>query len=92
MVAVECCVQQLEPKPEDLENTDNRLIWCNRVQSIRPIVQVMKTLISKPAQHQINDDNSKARFHDQLFGGQSAHIWRDCRFVCFHTSSTIKVL
>ena len=79
MAALECCLQQLEPKPEDLENTDNRLIWCNRVQCIRPIIQVMKTLISKPFQQQVEDTNSEARFPGQLFGDRSDHILQNCR-------------
>ena len=74
-------MQQLEPKPENLENTDNRSIWCNRVQSIRPIIQVMKTLIFKPLQQQVENTNSDTRFPDQLFGDRSAHILQNCRFV-----------
>ena len=79
MAALECCLLQLEPTRKDLENADNRLIWCNRVQSIRPIIQIMKTLISKPSQQQTEDTNSEARFHAQLFGDRSAHILQNCR-------------
>ena len=92
MAALECCLQQLEPKSEDLENTDNGLVWCNRVQCIRPIIQVMKTLISKPSQQQIEDGNSEARFHDQLFGDRCAHIWLNCRCVRILSSSCFVIV
>jgi hypothetical protein len=87
VVALECCLQQLEPKPEDLQNAENRLIWCNRVQSIRPTVQVMKTFISRPAQQQNTGGNSEEIFHDQLFGDQSARILHNCRCVFILASS-----
>ena len=86
MVALECCLQQLEPKPEDLKEADNRLTWCNRVQSIRPIMQVMKTLTSRPPQHQNALGNSEERFHNHLFGDKYAHILRDCRCVANQSS------
>ena len=91
MLALACCLQQLEPKPDDLENADNKLIWCNRLQCIRPVIQVIKTM-QREQQQQSVQVNSEARFHDQLFGGQAAHIWHGCRCVCFNISSTIKVL
>jgi hypothetical protein len=81
VVALECCLEQLEPKPRDLENADNRLIWCNRVQCIRPIIQVMKSLIPRPSQQQIGNGDSEARFHAQLFGEKSAHYLQNCRCV-----------
>ena len=81
MEALEWCLQQLEPKPEDLQNAENRLIWCNRVQSIRPIIQVMKTFNSRPPQEQKVVGTSGERFHEQLFSDRSAHIFNDCRFV-----------
>jgi hypothetical protein len=81
VVALECCLQQLEPKPRDLENADNRLIWCNRIQCIRPIIQVMKSLIPRSSQQQIGNGDSEARFHVQLFGERSARHLQNCRCV-----------
>ena len=81
MVALECCLEQLEPKPRDLENADNRLIWCNRVQCIRPIIQIMKNLIPRSSQQQIGNGDSEARFHVQLFGERSVRHLQNCRCV-----------
>ena len=82
MVALECCLQQLEPKIEELENAKSRLIWCNQVQCLRRYVeQVMKVSISKPLQQQVEDGNSKATFYDQHFGDVSANDFHDVRCV-----------
>ncbi len=62
MVALQCCLEQLEPNRDNLENADNKLIWCNQVQCIRPIIQsiqVMKSLISGPSQQQIGNVHTK---------------------------------
>jgi hypothetical protein len=80
-MALECCLEQLEPKPRDLENADNRLIWCNRVQCIRPIIQVMITLIPRPLQKQTGNADSEARFHAQLFGEKFTSYLQNCRYV-----------
>ena len=81
MVALELCLQQLEPKPNDLKDVDRRLSWCNRVQSICPVIEVMKNLIPRPSKKQYVVGNSAVRFHDQLFGDHFASIWRECRCV-----------
>ncbi|CAB4036520.1 Hypothetical predicted protein, partial [Paramuricea clavata] len=79
VVALECCLQQLEPKPRDLENADNRLIWCNRVQCIFPIIQVMEGLIPRPSQQQIGNGDNEARFPARIFGERSTHYLQNCR-------------
>ncbi|CAB4007146.1 Hypothetical predicted protein, partial [Paramuricea clavata] len=79
VVALECCLQQLEPCPDDLENAENRLIWCKRVQCVRPIIQVMKSEISKPAQQQKENGSNEAQFSSQLSEARSAHILQNCR-------------
>ena len=84
MVALKCCLEQLEPRREDLKNTNSRLIWCNGVQCIRPIIQVMKSLISRPSQQQIGNGDSEARFIAQLFGERSVHHLQNCRCVLFY--------
>ncbi len=61
MVALQCCLEQLEPNRDDLKNADNRLIWCNRVQCISPIIRVMKSLISEPSQQQIGNAHTMER-------------------------------
>ena len=87
MVTLELCLQQLEPKPEDLKNLNKRLSWCNRVQSVRSVVQVMQTLIPRPPKEQSIVGNSAARFQtDQLCGDQFARILRECRYVVNHLS------
>ena len=78
MVALECCLQQLEPKPEDMEKSRCRWMWCNQVQRIRPIIEVM---ISQSSQQQTENTNSGARLHAQLLGDRSAHILQNCRCV-----------
>ncbi|CAB4035275.1 Hypothetical predicted protein, partial [Paramuricea clavata] len=79
VAALECCLQQLEPISGDLENSDSRLIWCNRVQCIRPVIEVMKGLIPRPSQQQIGNGDSEARSHAQFFGEKSAHYLQNCR-------------
>ncbi|CAB4014180.1 E3 ubiquitin- ligase rnf213-alpha-like, partial [Paramuricea clavata] len=79
LMALECCLEQLEPKPKDLRNADNRLIWCNRVQCIRPIIQVMITLIPRPSQQQTGNGDSEAWFHAQLFGEKFTSFLQNCR-------------
>ena len=86
MVALELCLQQLEPKSDDLKDANKRLSWCNHVQSIRPVVQVMKTLIPRPSKKQNVVSNNAPRFYDQLLGDQFAGIWRKCRCVVNQSS------
>ena len=87
MVALELCLQKLEPKPEDLKNLKKRLNWCNRVQSVRSVIQVMQTLIPRLPKEQNVVGISAARFQtDQLCGDQFARILRGCRYVVNHLS------
>ncbi|CAB3996228.1 E3 ubiquitin- ligase rnf213-alpha-like, partial [Paramuricea clavata] len=81
VVALKCCLEQLEPRREDLKNANSRLVWCNRVQCIRPIIQVMKSLISRPSQQQLGNGDSEARFIAQLFGERSVHHLQNCRIM-----------
>ena len=81
MVALEYCLQQLEPTLEDLENASKRLSWCNRVQTIRPIMQVTKSLISTPSHQQQIHGNNESGFNGQLATKKSAHILQNCRYV-----------
>ena len=69
MVALELCLQHLEPKPNDLKDANKRLSWCNRVQLIRPVIQVMKNLIARSSKKQ------------NVVGDQFSRIWRECRCV-----------
>ena len=79
MVALEYCLQNLEPNPDNLKNASNRLIWCNRVQSIRPIIQVTKSLILTPLEQQ--EMHGEKEFKGQLSTKRSAHILQACRCV-----------
>ena len=56
----------------------NRTIWCNRVQSIRPIVEVMKSFIPSEQQEQNFDVENK--LGAQVFGEKSARIFENCRY------------
>ena len=86
MVAIKLCLEQLEPKPNDLKDVDKRLSWCNQVQSVRPVIHVLNTLSTKPSKKQNIVGNSAARFHDQLFGDQFARNLRECRCVVNQSS------
>ena len=81
MVALEYCLQNVEPKPDNLKNANNRMIWCNRVQSIRPIIQVTKSLILTPLEQQGMHGNNESGFNGQLSTMKSAHILQACRCV-----------
>lgn len=82
VVALEYCLLQLEPTPDDLENPKDRLNWCNRVQCIRPIMQVTKSWISRPLQQLKIDKDNESMFNSQPISTQrSAHYLQICRCV-----------
>ena len=77
-MALEFCLQQLEPVPEGLANCKDRLTWCNLVQCIRPVVDVLKKLSSGISGQQRKTDRNMAKFTDRVFGEKSAQILQNC--------------
>ncbi|XP_028416584.1 E3 ubiquitin-protein ligase rnf213-alpha-like [Dendronephthya gigantea] len=79
-VALEYCLQKLEPTPKDLESIGNRSCWCNRVQRVGPVVKVLKNLKYSWNKQQ-NKDGDQAGFVTRLFGEKSIVIFEECRMM-----------
>ena len=74
VAALDFCFNDLQPRREELEDNASRLVWCNRVQTIRPTMQIMKELF-KP-QKDVAPDTLMCNF-----GQVSRQLMQSCRFV-----------
>ena len=72
VATLDYCLKELEPSRKELEHVAGRLVWCNRVQCIRPTIQIMRELFEKD----LPPDTLVCNF-----GEVSKHIMRSCRLV-----------
>lgn len=63
---------------QELEHGDQRSIWCNRVQSIRPAMEVIARLIARPHEEPSEDPQLDSQVY--RIGETTKHTIHNCRY------------
>lgn len=77
-MTLECCLKELELKRQQLVPSEQRLMWCNQIQSVRPTIQVMTRVFPESLQQKSLDD---LQLDNQVMsiGTESIRIMNQCR-------------
>ena len=77
-MALECCLKELELKRQQLMHNEQRLLWYNKIQSVRPTIQVMMRVFPERLQQKSLDD---LQLDSQVvsIGTESIRLMNHCR-------------
>ena len=77
-MTLECCLEELVLKRQQLMHSEQRLIWCNKIQIVRPTIQVMTRVFPERLQQRSLDD---LQLDSQVvsIGMESIRIMNHCR-------------